>query len=146
MTSAQQSAKEKAFEILTEHFESCLIVVSSEIEGRDNRPELNYCYDGGQCQALGLAKYAEHKIINDFPGRMTSLTLELPGLGEVVVEYEAFPATRGARGSCGEALEPDCPASVEVASVKCNNAEVMGILSPWALEQVERECLRREGV
>jgi hypothetical protein len=66
VTDAQQQAKAKAFEILTEHFESCLIVVSSEIAGEDNLRELNYSYDGGQCQALGLAMYAQNRIVNDF--------------------------------------------------------------------------------
>jgi hypothetical protein len=66
MTNAQQSAKEKAFELLTEHFESCLIVVACEVPGRDNERELNFSYDGGQCQAIGLAKYVESRIMESF--------------------------------------------------------------------------------
>jgi hypothetical protein len=65
MTEAQQQAKAKAFDILTEHFEACLIVMASEIPGDDNLRELNLSYDGGQCQALGLATYAQHRIVND---------------------------------------------------------------------------------
>jgi hypothetical protein len=66
VTDAQQQARSRAFEILTEHFESCLLVVASEIVGQDNVRESYVSYDGGQCQALGMSKYAEHRILSDF--------------------------------------------------------------------------------
>ena len=66
MTQAQQQARDKAFEILTEHFEACLLVVAAEIPSQDNSRELHVSYDGGQCQALGMSKYAEHRILSAF--------------------------------------------------------------------------------
>jgi hypothetical protein len=68
----------------------------------------------------------------------TTLTL---GSLELEVEFDIVPAHRGARGSCGEPLEPDSPATVDVLTVKENGVEVW--VSNSQMERIEQMCLAR---
>jgi hypothetical protein len=65
---------------------------------------------------------------------------------EVDVSYDFYPATRGQRGSCGEPLEPDEPAHVEVHSYKMDGNDIEGELTVGQLQRIEEQCLRNEGV
>lgn len=72
-------------------------------------------------------------------------TLEIGGVKRSVeVGYVFYPATHGARGSCGEPLEPDDPPFVEVRSYKINDENLDAQLTAGQLELLERRCLDNE--
>lgn len=66
MTDAQHEALSKAWEILCEHFDSCIVAYETE-DTEDGEPLSNVfdCnYHGGVCDAIGLAERSKHQWLN----------------------------------------------------------------------------------
>ncbi len=66
MTPAQDEALSAANRILSEHFESSVIVVVGTIPGEDEdrTADVTGIYHGGYCTAIGLLQHHLHVLLN----------------------------------------------------------------------------------
>lgn len=67
MTSAQTSAMDQITEIMREHFESAVFIFETDADDRNDPTlfHLSYRTAGTFSSALGLVRYAEHKMLRD---------------------------------------------------------------------------------
>ena len=67
MTSAQRQAICKAWDILSEHFDGVLLVADWELSEKDedgkNQDAREGWWHGGSMRAIGLARFAERRIM-----------------------------------------------------------------------------------
>lgn len=65
-TKPQREAIEKAWDILCEHFERVLVVVDTDVEERDGKPEDAHegYWHGGSMAAIGMADFAREIILS----------------------------------------------------------------------------------
>lgn len=63
-TTAQNEAIDRAYQTLGEQFDGVLIVVSCEVDDNPNQSANLACWKGGYMTALGLATFAQHKLLN----------------------------------------------------------------------------------
>lgn len=66
MTAAQQDAIKKAWDLLSEHFERCLLVVDWDIDAPNGESETAHTgyWHGGSIAAVGLAEFAKQRLLN----------------------------------------------------------------------------------
>lgn len=68
MSPAQRQAAQKAWDILTEHFDRVLLVVDWEIEEQSPEGKAQDAHEGfwagGSLSAVGMAEYAKDRILN----------------------------------------------------------------------------------
>lgn len=66
LTKSQEEALERAWSILTEHFDRALLVVDSDVDNRDGRntDDSSCLWHGGYMSAIGMAHYALNRITN----------------------------------------------------------------------------------
>jgi len=69
MSPAQREAVQKAYQILGEHFDCSLIVVSFEmVDDQNEQANAHVCYwHGGFMPALGLATYCHDRMLHGTP-------------------------------------------------------------------------------
>lgn len=67
MTSAQDTALEQITSIMREHFDAAVFIFETDanVDGDPTLAQLSCRYSGTFSQALGLVRYAEHKLLND---------------------------------------------------------------------------------
>jgi hypothetical protein len=65
LSDAQRAALQKAYDLLTEHFEAAIIVCDWECDDPDEkRTSAHECWwHGGSIAAIGLAAYAKDRIL-----------------------------------------------------------------------------------
>ena len=64
-TAAQDEALSKAYQLLTEHFDCALIIVSSDMEDNETHDEVEgsrIFWSGGYLNALGMAVQAQSRL------------------------------------------------------------------------------------
>lgn len=64
MTPAQREAVEKAWTLITEHFERILLVVDFDVESEDRYSATEAFWYGGWSSSLGLSEAAKQMIAN----------------------------------------------------------------------------------
>lgn len=71
LTKPQREAVQKAWDILTEHFDRVLLVVDSEVYEPDGKREDAHegFWHGGSLSAVGMAEFAKHRILNSGHGQ-----------------------------------------------------------------------------
>ena len=66
LSDAQEQALVKVADLLSEHFDSSLIIVSTELEVDGQTVDCEQMgWNGGYINAIGLAEYALHRLLND---------------------------------------------------------------------------------
>lgn len=67
MTSAQDTALEQITNIMREHFDAAVFIFETDASDNEDPTAvtLSCRYSGTFSQALGLVRYAEHKLLND---------------------------------------------------------------------------------
>lgn len=66
MTAAQREAVQKAYTILTEHFDRMILVVDFDIDEPDGKMSDAHegYWHGGSMSGIGLAEFAKDRILN----------------------------------------------------------------------------------
>lgn len=66
MSPAQREAMQKAWDLLTEHFERVLLVIDFEVEGEDGKRQDAHqgFWHGGALASVGMAEYAKDRIMS----------------------------------------------------------------------------------
>jgi hypothetical protein len=65
MTAAQTEALNKAWELLTEHFDHCIVAYETDADDVDGPPESEFdaSYNGGVSAAIGLCERTKYKLL-----------------------------------------------------------------------------------
>lgn len=68
LTEAQQKALKKAWDLLCEHFESCIVVYTTTCKDDGTESVFDCNYHGGFTVGIGLAERAKHQWLRDDAG------------------------------------------------------------------------------
>lgn len=68
MSPAQREAMQKAWDLLTEHFERVLLVIDFECEGENGKRQDAHqgFWHGGALSAIGMCEYAKDRVLNGY--------------------------------------------------------------------------------